>query len=318
MHSRSAPAEWGQLPSCASAPGWRIVDALITARSTTARIAEPVRRALPLVPAMLLVGSLVVGLVALAWRSLHAYDSFLAVQGGWSFTQYGTLLTDPQFHTVLQRTLAMAVVTPIVAVAIGVPYTLTMTRSARRWVRLALLIGMFVPLLTGDVTRTYGLLVTIGTGGPLEWVSSHLGLGTPHLIGSLWAIGLGMVQTLLPATVVVLLPAVLRIDPELGPAAMTLGATPRAVFLQITLPQLRTGIVAAFATSFALAMASFADPAILGLGLKNFVSNFLQNRYLALGSPPQGAAIGIVLLVIVSAGTALILALGHAHRGRSR
>jgi ABC-type spermidine/putrescine transport system permease subunit I len=193
-----------------------------------------------------------------------------------------------------------------------------MTRSARRWVRLALLIGMFVPLLTGDVTRTYGLLVTIGTGGPLEWVSSHLGLGTPHLIGSLWAIGLGMVQTLLPATVVVLLPAVLRIDPELGPAAMTLGATPRAVFLQITLPQLRTGIVAAFATSFALAMASFADPAILGLGLKNFVSNFLQNRYLALGSPPQGAAIGIVLLVIVSAGTALILALGHAHRGRSR
>ena len=117
---------------------------------------------------------------------------------------------------------------------------------------------------------------------------------------------------------VVLLPSVLRIDPELGSAAMTLGASPRTVFLRITLPQLRTGIVAALAACFALAMASFADPAILGRGLMNFVSNFLQDRYLTLGSPPQGAAIGILLLVIVSLGTALILALGRARRRRSR
>lgn len=319
VHSRSVPLEWTELPSCSSAPGWRSVDALVTVRRFTSRIAaERVRRVLPLVPALLLVGSLVVGLGALAWRSLHAYDSFLAVQGGWSLTQYTALLTDPAFHSVMARTLLIALVTPVVAVAIGLPYTMTMTRSRKRWVRLALLIGMFVPLLTGDITRTYGLLVTIGTGGPLDWITSHLGLGAPHLIGSLWAIGLGMVQTLLPATVVVLLPAVLRIDPELSSAAQTLGATPRAVFLRVTLPQLRTGIVAAFATSFALAMAAFADPAILGLGLKNFVSNFLQNRYLALGNPPQGAAIGILLLLIVSVGTALILLLGRTRRRDSR
>src|SRR6185437_10354335 len=108
-------------------------------------------------------------------------------------------------------------------------------------------------------------------GGPIEWLT---GL---RLVGNLWGVGLGIVQILLPAAVVVLLPAVLRIDPELGSAAMTLGAPPWTVFLRITLPQLRTGIAAALATSFALAMASFADPAILGRGLENFVSNFLQN-----------------------------------------
>ncbi len=64
-------------------------------------------------------------------------------------------------------------------------------------------------------------------------------------------------------------------------------------------------------------MASFADPAILGRGLENFVSNFLQDRYLTLGNPPQGAAIGILLLVIVSLGTALILALGRPRTRRS-
>ena len=182
---------------------------------------ERLRRVISLAPALLLVGSLVIGLLALAWRSLHAYDSFLAIQGGWSFTQYGTVLTDPQFHTVLQRTLLMAVITPIVAVAIGVPYAMTLTCCKRRWVRLLLLIGVFVPLLTGDITRTYGLLVAIGPNGPLDWITSNVGLGSPHLLGTLWAIGIGIVQILLPAAVVVLLPSVLRIDPELGSAAMT-------------------------------------------------------------------------------------------------
>jgi len=115
---------------------------------------------------------------------------------------------------------------------------------------------------------------------------------------------------------VVLLPAVLRIDPELGSAAATLGAKPLTVFLRVTLPQLRVGITAAFAACFALTMAAFADPAILGRGLKNFVSNFLQDRYLGLGNPPQGAAIGILLLVIVSLVTALIIAAGRKRGSR--
>jgi ABC-type spermidine/putrescine transport system permease subunit I len=319
MQSRYVPQQWKDLRSNASAPGWHLVDLLARTRELGERVSpERLRRVLPLVPGLLLVGSLVVGLLALALRSLHDYDSFLALQGGWSLTQYTAVLTDPQFHAVAARTLLMAVLLPVAAIAIGVPYAMTMTRCPRRWMRLALLIGLFVPLLTGDITRTYGLLTVLGPGGPVEWVTSHVGLGSLHIIGSPWAIGIGIVQTLLPAAVVVLLPAVLRIDPELGSAAMTLGASPRIVFWRITLPQLRTGIVAALATTFALTMAAFADPAILGRGLQSFVSNFLQNRYLAQGNPPQGAAIGIILLMIVSLGTALLLAFGRPRRGGRR
>jgi putative spermidine/putrescine transport system permease protein len=308
MHSRNVSGQWRTLDTPAL---WRIVDALITVR-TAFGTAVPTRlsRVVALVPGLLLAASLVTGLGVLLWSSLHSYDSFLAVQGDLSLTQYSDLVTDPQFHTVLTRSLTMAVLAPLVAVAIAVPYALTLTRVRRRWLRLALLIGVFVPLLTGDITRTFGLLVTIGPGGPLEWLTGM------RLVGSLWGIGIGIVQILLPAAVIVLLPAVLRINPELGAAAATLGARPRTVFLRITLPQLRIGIVAAFAACFALTMAAFADPAILGRGLKNFVSNFLQDRYLGLGNPPQGAAIGIALLLIVSLGTAVILLVGRARRRR--
>jgi putative spermidine/putrescine transport system permease protein len=318
MHSRAVAPPWSELPSSSSRLGWRVVDAAIAARRAGARaIPDAARRTAPLVPALVLVGLLVAGLATLGWRSLHAYDDFLATEGGFSLTQYRTALSDAQFHSVLERTLLMAVVTPLVTLALAVPYALTLTRSRRRWVRLLLLIGMFVPMLTGDITRTYGLLVTLGPNGPLASASSALGLGTPHLLGTLWAIGMGIVQILLPVAVVILLPAVLRIDPELGMAAATMGASPGAVFRRVTLPLLRPAIVAALATDFALAMAAFADPAILGRGLKNFVGNFLQDRYLTLGNPPQGAAIGVLLIAIVSLGTALILAARRGPRRRA-
>jgi putative spermidine/putrescine transport system permease protein len=311
MHSRFISEQWRDLESDASAPTWRAVDALITVRTAFAAVVPSgLRRIAALVPGLLLAGSLVAGLATLLWRSLHDYDSFLAVQGEFSLGQYHELLSDPQFHTVLTRSLAMAVIAPAVAIAIAIPYALTLTRIRRRWLRLALLIAVFVPMLTGDITRTFGMLVTIGPGGPVEWLTSV------HLVGSLVGIGMGIVQILLPAAVVVLLPAVLRINPELGSAAATLGAKPLTVFLRVTLPQLRVGVAAAFAACFALTMAAFADPAILGRGLKNFVSNFLQDRYLGLGNPPQGAAIGILLLVIVSLGTGLIIALGRKRRSR--
>jgi putative spermidine/putrescine transport system permease protein len=319
VHSRFVAEQWQDLESCASSPKWRLVDALIAVRSVfTTVVPFALRRVVALVPGLLLAASLLAGLAALLWRSVHTYDSFLAVQGGLSLTQYTELASDPQFHTVLARSLLMAVLAPLVAVAIGIPYAMTLTRIRLRWLRLALLIGVFVPLLTGDITRTFGMLVTIGPGGPVEWLTSAVGADGVRLVGSLWGVGLGIVQILLPAAVVVLLPAVLRINPELGSAAATLGARPATVFLRITLPQLRAGIVAAYAACFALTMAAFADPAILGRGLKNFVSNFLQDRYLGLGNPPQGAAIGILLLMIVSLGTAIILTLGRARRRRSR
>jgi putative spermidine/putrescine transport system permease protein len=311
MHSRSIPQQWQDHPSDALSSLWRVVDLLIAARLVCAKaVPSRLSKVVALVPALLLAASLVAGLVALLWRSLHSYDSFLAVQGDLSLVQYSDLVSDPQFHTVLTRSLIMAILAPLVAVTIAIPYALTLTRLRRRWLRLALLIGVFVPMLTGDITRTFGLLVTIGPGGPVEWLTSA------HLVGGLWGIGIGIVQILLPAAVVVLLPAVLRINPELGAAAATLGAPPWTVFQRITLPQLRGGIVAAFAACFALTMAAFADPAILGRGLKNFVSNFLQDRYLGLGNPAQGAAIGVLLMAIVSLGTALILVIGRARRRR--
>jgi putative spermidine/putrescine transport system permease protein len=292
--------------------GWRFVDGLISIRRSA--VGRSVRKAAPVllvVPALALVGLLAAGIGFLAWASLHSYDTFLGLQGKFSLSEYSAIVHDRQFQTDLVRTLTMACITAVVAVLLAIPFSLVMARSRRRGTRLALMVVIFVPYLTGDITRTFGWLAVLGPHGPLAWICDRIGVTPPNLIGTLWAIGLGTVQVLLPAGVVILLPAVLRLDTELENAASTLGARPYKTFFYITLPQLRIGAFGALAACWMLAMGDFADPQILGQGLKDYLANFLQNRYLAIGNPPQGAATGVILIALVTLGAGLILVLGR-------
>ena len=61
------------------------------------------------VPALALVGLLAAGIGFLAWASLHSYDTFLGLQGKFSFSEYSAIVHDRQFQTDLVRTLTMAV-----------------------------------------------------------------------------------------------------------------------------------------------------------------------------------------------------------------
>ena len=309
MHSREAAAAEQH---ASVSLGWRVVDALISARRS--RLATPLAKLKPLLllaPGLALATILAIGLVRLAWSSLHSYDSFLGTQGHFSFTQYSQVVSDPQFKTVLVRTLTMAVVTSLIAVTFAVPFSLVMARASRRFVRLALMVIVFIPYLTGDITRTFGWLAALGPNGPVAWVCQQLGLQPPTLIGTLWAVGLGSVQVLLPAAVVILLPGVLRLDPELEQAARTLGARPHQVFLRVVLPQLRVACFSALTVCWAFAMGDFADPGILGQGVKDYLANLLQDRYLAIGNQPLGSAVGMFLLFAVLAGAAVILTLSR-------
>jgi putative spermidine/putrescine transport system permease protein len=299
--------------------GWRVVDGLIAVRRSW--VSRRLRRIGPLLliaPGLVLVVSLGIGLGTLGWSSFHTYDSFLGLEGRVSTTQYSQVYHDPQFRIVFVRTLAMASLTALIAVALALPFSLVMANVSNRTWRLALMVVIFIPFLTGDITRTFGWLALLGPQGPLVWASNELGFQFPDLIGTLWAVGLGSTQVLLPVAVVILLPAVLRLDPELERAASTLGARRTQTFLRVTLPQLRTSCFGALAACWALGMGEFADPGILGQGVKDFLANFLQDRYLNLGDGPLGAAVGMLLLVTLSVGVGLIISMGRLGRRRGR
>lgn len=295
--------------------GWAVLDGVEWLRRRVLPAhRESVGRVLMLMPAMALLALLVWGVASLIEKSFHTFDPVMLVQGPWSLEQYGTLLRASQFKSVLIRTVSMSLVCSIMTLALALPLSFYMAGLRRAAVRRVIVVLLFVPVLTGDITRTFAWLVTFAPTGPFEAIVHAIGLGSVNLIGTLALIAIGIVQVQLPIAVVLLLPSIVGINPELEAAASTLGARPSRVFITVTLPLLRAPLAVAAGLLFVLAMSSFADPAILGSGLNNFLANHLQNRYLNLGNPAQGAAIAVVMLILMCVGFALFALLGGKRR----
>lgn len=302
---------WQAGPTRDVALGWRVLDVLIAARRRTGVAGARFGSFLMMLPGIALVSILAAGLVLLAWRSFHSFDPFLFREGPLSTANYSAVVQDDLIRTVFVRTLLMTLVSTVAAILIALPLAYVMTRTTRRWVRLLLLVTIFLPILTGDIARAYGWLVLLGREGLLSWVVG----GDPEMLGTLWAVGLGSVQILIPLSVVILLPAFQRVDVQLEQAAATMGAGPVRVWTRVILPLVRPGITGAAAVCITICMTEFANPSLLGQGVRDYVANLVQSVVLGRDNVYLGSAIGLSLLVIVMVLVTVLLVLGQTRGG---
>ena len=290
--------------------GWRVLDVVIAAKARLGRRAGRFGSFLLILPGLALVSLLTLGLVLLAWRSFHTFDPFLFEQGPLSLENYREVFQAPLVREIFIRTLMMAFITTAVAIVIAMPLAYVMTRVRSRAVRLLILVVIFIPILTGDIPRAYGWLVLLGREGLLSFVVG----GDPQLLGTLWAVGIGTVQILIPLSVVILLPAFQRVDPQLEQAAASLGARPITVWTRVILPLVRPGIAGAAAVCITISMTEFATPTLLGMGVRDYVANLVQSVVLGRDNVFLGSAIGLSLLVVVMALVTIVLLVGQRQR----
>jgi putative spermidine/putrescine transport system permease protein len=294
--------------------GWRVIDGAIAVKE---RLRSGRRRlgAVPLVlPGVLLVSVLAVGIGLLAWRSFHEFDPFLFQQGDLSTVNYREVVETPLIREVFLRTILMALITTTIAIALAVPTAYVMTRLRSRALRLVILVAIFLPILTGDIARAYGWLVLLGREGYVPWLTEQIGLGSPQLLGTLWAVGIGSIQILVPLSVLILLPAFQRVDGQLEQAAAVLGARPMRVWTAVILPLIRPGIAGAAAVCITVSMTEFATPGLLGQGVRDYVANLVQSVVLGRDNVYLGSAIGLTLLVLVMALVTVVLVVGQRSR----
>lgn len=299
--------------------GWRLVDIVVAARRRF-RLRR-LRSAVPylfLLPALVLVALLALGLVGLLWRSVHSFDPFLRVQGDLSAEQYGRLLTGPDapyYREILGRTVLVSAFVTAGSVAIGLVVSYFLVRTRRSSSRLVALNIILVPFLMGEIVRAFGWLLLLGRRGALAWLTSPMtGEGDGlSLVGTRVGIWIGMMQTMIPVAVLVMLPTVRQIDPDLERAATTLGGRPRHVWARVILPLSRPGLAAAGVVVFSLSMTEFAIPQALGLGRQPFVANTIHGIYFLQNNVYFGSALAVVLVFVVALG---VTGIGAAGRGR--
>ena len=207
---------------------------------------------------------------------------------------YGTLLkrADPFILS-----LEIAIAGTVLCLLVGFPLAYFLaTRAGKR--KTLLLVLLVIPFWTSFLVRTIAWLIILGPDGVDGFLTDVLGMDVA-ILGSPWAILLGIVYNYLPLMVFPLYVTLERLDPTLNEASKDLGAGRWATFRQVTLPIASPGVITGSILVFIPLMGEYVIPSILGLGKIFLIGNVLQLDFLGSRNWPAGSAKAVVLIAIM-------------------
>ena len=236
----------------------------------------------------------------------NAPDSVPPVALGFSLKNFTLLFTDDLYLAAWLTSLRIAATSTVVALLLGYPMAYAIARAAPAR-RLLLLMLVVLPVWTSFLIRVYAWMGLLADNGLLEQFLRWTGLAEnpPTIIGTEWAIQLGIVYAYLPFMVLPLYAVLEKLDASLLEAAADLGARPVAAFLTITLPLSLPGIVAGCLLVFIPAVGEFVIPDLLGGTETLMIGKVLWDEFFTNGDWALASAVAICLLALLAAPIAL-------------
>lgn len=254
-------------------------------------------------PALLVfLGLVVTPLVMTALLSFYDWGQYRGIVAEFTPKNWIEVLTDTYYLEIFGRTLRIALLVTLAAMLVGVPeaYILNRMRAPWRGVFLLVVIG---PLLVSVVARTLGWALLFGSTGLVGQTLVRLGLAREpvDLMFTETGVVIALTHVLVPFMILSVWAALQRLDPQVGSAAVSLGASPATVLRRVVLPQIVPGILSGAIIVFALAASAFATPAIIGGRRLKVAATLAYDEFLNSLNWPLGAAIAMLLLLALVA-----------------
>jgi putrescine transport system permease protein len=230
----------------------------------------------------------------------YAPDSVPPVELGLSFKSFALLFSDDLYLAAWLSSLRIAATSTLVALLLGYPMAYAIARAAPNR-RPLLLMMVVLPFWTSFLIRIYAWMGLLADNGLIEqflrWSGVASNPGT--ILGTEWAVHLGIVYAYLPFMVLPLYATLEKLDDSLLEAAADLGAKPFAAFLTVTLPLSLPGIVAGCLLVFIPAVGEFVIPDLLGGTETLMIGKVLWDEFFTNGDWPLASAVAVCLLVLL-------------------
>ena len=245
---------------------------------------------------------------------------------GFTLEHYRHLIEVPIYRAVMLNTVEISVSVSLICLLLAYP-TAYFLVTIRPQISRILVLAVMVPFFTSALVRNYAWIFLLGSHGVVNSSLMRFGIiATPlPLIFNRAGVLIGMVNVLLPYTILVLLSVMRGIRRDLQPAAESLMASPFTAFRRVFLPLSMPGVGASFLLVFVLALAFFITPAMLGGPREVMISNIIGNVTAALDWGFASALATVLLavsLVVIALtqylfGGVGLLAGGHARTVRA-
>jgi spermidine/putrescine transport system permease protein len=236
--------------------------------------------------------------------------------------------------TILWRSVSLSLLTTLFTFLLGFPtaWFIATRPPAQRAMWLFLIT---IPFWTNLLIRTYAINEVLRKEGLVNLILmklNDLANGTAALVSGTnpgwnltgapldmlygpFAIFVGMTYVYLPLMVLPLFAAIDRFDMKLLEAAYDLYASRWQVLHRVILPIVKPGIIAGSILVFVPSLGAYVTPRVLGGGKQMMIGNFIELQFLAGKNWPLGAALAMVLLLIVMA--ALLVYVRYANKDAS-
>ncbi|MFZ5782457.1 MAG: ABC transporter permease [Pseudomonadota bacterium] len=227
-------------------------------------------------------------------------DSVPPVALGLSLANFELLFTDDLYLAAWLSSIRIAATSTLLTLLLGYPIAYAIARAAPRRQPLLLML-VILPFWTSFLIRIYAWMGLLSSNGILNQVLRATGLvETPGtILGTEWAVHLGIVYAYLPFMVLPLYAALEKLDTGLLEAASDLGAGPLTAFLTVTLPLSLPGIVAGCLLVFIPAVGEFVIPDLLGGTDTLMIGKVLWDEFFLNGDWPLASAVAVCLLVLL-------------------
>ena len=219
-----------------------------------------------------------------------------------NISNYLFLLTDSLYYSAYLSSLKIAIISTFLCLLLGYPIAYAISRMPVATRNIALML-VILPSWTSFLIRIYAWIGILKNNGLLNNLLIWAGLIEQPLqiLHTNIAVYIGIVYAYLPFMVLPLYTNLVKLDGRLLEAAYDLGARPWKVFLQITLPLSRSGIIAGSMLVMIPVVGEFVIPELLGGPSTLMIGKVLWDEFFNNRDWPVASAVSTVMLVLLLA-----------------
>ena len=210
---------------------------------------------------------------------------------------------------VFGQSIAYSAVSAVICLLLGYPVAYYIAHRGPLAQKILYMLVM-LPMCMSFLLRTLAWVALLQDTGIINNILEAIGLSRLPLIRTPAAVILGMVYNYLPYMILPLYGIIVKIDGRLIEAAEDLGCTPAETFRKVTLPLSMPGIISGLTMVFVPAVSTFYISQKLGGADTVLIGDVIERLYKQGNNPNLGAALSLVLMVLVFVCTGIMNRLG--------
>jgi len=239
-----------------------------------------------------------VALLVTAFFSTNSLTGNIIYQ--WTWSNFSQIFTQSVYHTIIVRTLLMAIAVTLTDAVIALPFAFFIAKIASRRTRQVFLALVLLPLWASYLARVYAWINILSNHGVLPSFESHLGLPVTNLAYTNVAMWIVFSYLWLPFMIVPIYGAFERVPDSLLEASADLGAGSWFTFRRVLMPMILPGVVAGSIFTLSLTLGDFITPLLIGGSSSNFIGNAIYDSAINGGDLPFAAALAFVSIAIMA------------------